>query len=136
VGEVQRVAAFRAALRRFEARSDQAARSADLTPQRYLLLVTIKGAPDGSERATVSEVADRLHMPQTTVSDLVARAERVGLLRRIPSEDDGRMAHLTLTAEGERRLAGCMEALEKDRHELELALSSATNRMRSMGREP
>ena len=56
MGEVQRVAEFRAALRRFQARSDQAARSADLTPQRYLLLVTIKGAPDGSERATVCVV--------------------------------------------------------------------------------
>jgi DNA-binding MarR family transcriptional regulator len=134
VGEVQRVAEFRAALRRFQARSDQAARSADLTPQRYLLLVTIKGAPDGSERATVSEVADRLYMPQTTVSDLVARAEAVGLLRRVPSEVDGRMAHLSLTDEGERRLSGCMEALENDRAELELALSSATRRMRSMGR--
>jgi DNA-binding MarR family transcriptional regulator len=136
VGEVQRVAEFRAALRRFQARSDQAARSASLTPQRYLLLVTIKGAPDGSERATVSEVADRLYMPQTTVSDLVARAEAVGLLRRVPSEVDGRMAHLSLTAEGERRLSGCMEALENDRDELERALSSATSRMRSMGREP
>lgn len=128
------MAEFRAALRRFQARSDQAARSAGLTPQRYLLLVTIKGAPDGSERATVSEVADRLSMPQTTVSDLVARAEAVGLLRRVQSEADGRVAHLSLTDEGERRLSGCMEALESDRRELELALSSATRRMRSMGR--
>jgi DNA-binding MarR family transcriptional regulator len=83
----------------------------------------------------VSEVADRLFMPQTTVSDLVARAEGVGLLRRVPSEVDGRMAHLSLTAEGERRLIGCMEALENDRDELELALSAATRRMRSMSRE-
>lgn len=128
------MAEFRAALRRFQSRTDQAARSASLTPQRYLLLVTIKGAPDGSERATVSEVADRLHMPQTTVSDLVARAEAVGLIRREPSEVDGRVAHLGLTEEGERRLSSCMEALENDRDELEFALSAATRRMRSMGR--
>ena len=128
------MAEFRAALRRFQARTDQAARSARLTPQRYLLLVTIKGAPDGSERATVTELADRLHMPQTTVSDLVARAEAVGLLRRDPSEMDGRIAHITLTPEGECRLSGCMEALENDRDELEWTLSAATRRMRSIGR--
>jgi DNA-binding MarR family transcriptional regulator len=96
--------------------------------------VTIKGAPDGSERATVSEVADRLHMPQTTVSDLVTRAEAVGLIRRRASEVDGRIVYLSLTAEGERRLSGCMEALENDRDELEWTLSAATRRMRSMGR--
>src|SRR5579871_2245563 len=69
VSEAQRVAEFRAGLRRFDARTDQAAKDAGLTPQRYLLLVMIKGAPDGSQSATVSELADRLEMPQTTVSD-------------------------------------------------------------------
>ncbi|HKV68373.1 MAG TPA: hypothetical protein VJN72_09805 [Gaiellales bacterium] len=64
VDEVQRVSEHRVALRTFPARTDRAARSARLTPQRYLLLVTIMGAPDGSGRMTVSEVAERLHMPQ------------------------------------------------------------------------
>lgn len=125
---------FRVALRTFQARADRAARSARLTPQRYLLLVTIMGAPDGNGRMTVSEVAERLHMPQTTVSDLVARAESKGLVRREPSAADGRSADLSLTDEGELRLGICMEALEEDREELETALTAATSRMRSMGR--
>ena len=68
------------------------------------------------------------------MSDLVARAESKRLVRREPSEVDGRSADLSLTDEGELRLGICMEALEDDRDELELALTTATSRMRSMGR--
>jgi DNA-binding MarR family transcriptional regulator len=132
--DVQRVAEFRVALRRFEARSDLAARAAGLTPQRYLLLVAIKGAPDGGEQASVSELADRLEMPQTTVSDLVTRAEDVGLVVREPSALDGRVVHVRLTAEGDRRLADCLDSLDEDRAELERALAAATRRIRSIRR--
>ena len=52
-----RVAEFRAALRRFMRTTERNARSAGLTPQRYLLLLMIKGAADGSERSTVTELA-------------------------------------------------------------------------------
>jgi DNA-binding MarR family transcriptional regulator len=134
LSDVQRVAEFRVALRRFEARSDLAARAAGLTPQRYLLLVAIKGAPDGGEQASVSELADRLEMPQTTVSDLVTRAEDVGLVLREPSALDGRVVHVRLTPEGDRRLADCLDSLDEDRAELERALAAATRRIRSIRR--
>lgn len=134
LSDVQRVAEFRVALRRFEARSDLAARAAGLTPQRYLLLVAIKGAPDGGEQASVSELADRLEMPQTTVSDLVTRAEDVGLVLREPSAIDGRVVHVRLTPEGDRRLADCLDSLDEDRAELERALAAATRRIRSIRR--
>ena len=48
---VVEVASFRAALRSFLADSDRVARASGLTPQRHLLLLMIKGAADGSERA-------------------------------------------------------------------------------------
>ena len=54
VEAVTEVAEFRAALRRFLRQSEKVARSYGLTPQRYLLLLMIKGAPDGSERSTVT----------------------------------------------------------------------------------
>ena len=132
VSEAQRVAEFRAGLRRFHARTDQAAREAGLTPQRYLLLVMIKGAPDGSESATASDLADRLEMPQTTISDLVGRAQTAGLLRRDPSTQDGRVVHLRLSDEGERRLALCIRSLDDDRAELERTLAAASRRLRSL----
>src|SRR5438034_8978158 len=103
--EVARVAEFRASLRRFLRRSERNARGAGLTPQRYLLLLMIKGAPDHSEQSTVTELADRLQLAQSTVTELVRRAEETGLVERERSEVDGRIAHLRLTPEGERRLA-------------------------------
>ncbi|HZD86910.1 MAG TPA: MarR family transcriptional regulator [Gaiellaceae bacterium] len=100
-----RVAALRETLRAFLRESELIAQENGLTPRRHLLLLMIKGAPDGSERATITELASRLRLAQTTVSDLVRRTEEAGLIARGRSPDDGRLAVLRLTAEGERRLA-------------------------------
>jgi DNA-binding MarR family transcriptional regulator len=105
VDDVVSVAEFRSALRRFLRHSERIARQSGLTPQRHLLLLMVKGAPDGSETTTVTDLADRLQLAQSTVTELVSRAEDAGLLRREPSAADGRVAYLRLTAEGERRLA-------------------------------
>ena len=113
-----RGAEFRAALRRFLRRSERTARSSGLTPQRYLLLLMIKGAPDGSEKSTVTELADRLQLAQSTVTELVRRAEEVGLVMRETSSLDGRVAHLRLTEEGERRLARSFSSLAVERDAL------------------
>jgi DNA-binding MarR family transcriptional regulator len=103
--EAARVAEFRASLRRFLRITERNARAAGLTPQRYLLLLMIKGAADLSEQSTVTELADRLQLAQSTVTELVRRAEEIGLVERERSSVDGRIAHLRLTPEGERRLA-------------------------------
>ena len=113
-----RGAEFRSALRRFLRRSERIARSAGLTPQRYLLLLMIKGAPDGSERSTVTELAERLQLAQSTVTELVRRAEEVGLVARETSALDGRVAHLRLTEEGERRLARSFSSIAGERDAL------------------
>ena len=113
-----RGAEFRSALRRFLRRSERIARSSGLTPQRYLLLLMIKGAPDGSEQSTVTELADRLQLAQSTVTELVRRAEEVGLVERKTSSVDGRVAHLRLTVEGERRLAKSFSSLAGEREAL------------------
>lgn len=118
LADYQRAAALRAAVRVFLQRGEQAARRAGLTPQRQLLLLMIKGAPDGRETATVTELAERLRLAQSTVTELVARAEAVGLLEREGSEHDGRVVHLRLTAEGERRLAATVAELRADREAL------------------
>jgi DNA-binding MarR family transcriptional regulator len=121
--EYVRVAEFRSSLRRFLRRSEKVARSVGLTPQRYLLLLMVKGAPDGSERSTVTELAERLQLAQSTVTELVGRAEEAGLLRREPSGLDGRVAHVRLTEEGERRLGEAFTRLESEREELRQALA-------------
>jgi DNA-binding MarR family transcriptional regulator len=103
--EAARVAEFRAALRRFMRTTERNARAAGLTPQRYMLLLMIKGAPDHSERSTVTELAERLQLAQSTVTELVRRAEETGLIDRERSKSDARIAYLRLSPEGERRLA-------------------------------
>jgi DNA-binding MarR family transcriptional regulator len=114
--EVADVAEFRAALRSFLRRSERVARASGLTPQRYLLLLMIKGG--SGERSTVTELSERLQLAQSTVTELVRRAEEVGLVEREPSRDDGRVAHLRLTDEGERRLARAFTDLAEERQQL------------------
>jgi DNA-binding MarR family transcriptional regulator len=116
--EAMEVAALREALREFMRESELIVQANGLTPQRHLLLLMIKGAPDGSERSTVTELAARLRLAQTTVTDLVGRAEDAGLVAREQSGADGRVAILRLTAEGERRLARSFHAHETERQRL------------------
>jgi len=121
------VAEFRAALRSFLRQSERIARRSGLTPQRYLLLLMIKGAPDGSELSTVTELARRLQLAQSTVTELVSRAEEAGLVAREQSGMDGRVAHLRLTGEGERRLRACLTTLDVERRKLRDAIESLTS---------
>jgi DNA-binding MarR family transcriptional regulator len=118
VTDFERAAAFRASLRRFLRVSEDAARRQGLTPRRHLLLLMIKGAPGGAERSTVSELCERLQLAQSTVTELVQRAEEAGLVRRDQADHDGRVALLTLTPEGERKLAAVHEDLRPEREGL------------------
>jgi DNA-binding MarR family transcriptional regulator len=112
------VAEFRAGLRQFLRRSERIARQAGLTPQRYLLLLMIKGAADGSEQSTVTELAERLQLAQSSVTELVRRAEESGLVEREPSQTDARVVHLRLTPEGARRLEQAFTGLATERSQL------------------
>jgi DNA-binding MarR family transcriptional regulator len=117
-----RAAEFRSALRSFLRASEDISRANGLTPQRHLLLLMIKGAPDGSERATIGELVDRLESAQSTVTELAQRAEEAGLVARETSESDGRVFYLHLTAEGERRLARVFRAHANERRRLRAML--------------
>src|ERR1700751_2471080 len=122
-GEAAALAEFRAALRRFARISERNSRAAGLTPQRYLLLLMIKGAPDGEERSTVTELGERLQLAQSTVTELVGRAEETGLVARERSLDDGRIAYLRLTPEGERGRAKAFTTNAGERRALREAFS-------------
>lgn len=118
VDDVIAVAEFRAGLRQFLRRSERVARQSGLTPQRHLLLLMIKGAPGGDEQSTVTELSERLQLAQSTVTELVRRAEEAGLIARRQSERDARVAHLSLTPEGERRLQLSFTGLAGERQQL------------------
>lgn len=118
--EVQRAAAFRSALRRFLARTDEVASAAGLTSQRYDLLLAIKSGTN--ETSTVTELCERLFLRQPAVTELVKRAEEAGLIRRSESALDGRVWMLALTTEGERRLMKAFVGLRDDRRQLAEAM--------------
>jgi DNA-binding MarR family transcriptional regulator len=113
----------RAAVRLFQRRTEDVARRHGLTPQRHALLLMIKGAPHGSERSTVTAFAERLQLAQSTVTELVARAEGLGLIARETDRHDARVSHLRLTPEASRRLAATAAVLARERERLEKVLA-------------
>jgi len=118
VEKAQRVAAFRAGLRTFLGRTEEVARGCGLTPRRYLLLLMVKGAPDGSERLRLTDLAELLKLGRNTVTELVGRAEDAGLVRRETEPGDRRVVLVALTEEGERRLSLAVDGNEQHRREL------------------
>jgi DNA-binding MarR family transcriptional regulator len=120
--EIVATASFRSALRSFLRRTEQYARDNGLTPRQYLLLLLVKGAPDRSEHATISDLVERLALTQSTVTELVQRAEEAGLISRQTSATDGRIIFLQVTPEGNRRLLATYAALGAEREHLLEAL--------------
>lgn len=123
--EYARTAQFRAALRRFARVSRDLLANHGLTERQYVLLVLIRGAPDGAARATISELADGLQLAPNTVTELVRRAEAAGLVARVPNEADGRSIYARLTPEGDRRLARAVRALDFERRRLAEVVAAA-----------
>jgi DNA-binding MarR family transcriptional regulator len=123
VADVVAVAEFRTALRRFARRSERVARQNGLTPQRHALLLMIKGASSGKEQSTVTELSDKLQLAQSTVTELVRRAEEAGLVTRSQSQEDARVTHLRLTPEGDRRLMLSFTELATERAQLRAAFA-------------
>jgi DNA-binding MarR family transcriptional regulator len=132
--EAIRVAAFRAALREFLRTSEEIAQANRLTPRRHLLLLMIKGAPDGSESATITELAERLQLAQSTVTELVKRAVEARLVVRERSVSDARIGHLRLTEEGESRFARVFKSHESEREKLGDILAELELQTRERGR--
>jgi DNA-binding MarR family transcriptional regulator len=127
LAEYQHAAGLRAALRGFLRRGEEVSRAHGLTPQRYLLMLMIHGAPNGSQQATVSDLAQRLALAQSTVTELVDRSEAAGLVTRIASDTDARVVFVRLTAEGERRLAPAVTGLRAERAALRKLVSGSAD---------
>ena len=129
------IAEFRAALRTFLRQSETVSTKWGLTPQRYLLLLAIKGAPDGSQRSSFTELARRLKLSRNTVTEICTRAEEAGLLAREPSEEDGRVVYVRLTKEGDRRLCGAIAETEADRASFARAFDRVSDSFRVATRQ-
>ena len=67
-------------LRRFLRRSEEVSRKHGLTPRQYLLLLMIKASEESPDPATIGRLVERLALTQSTVTELVQRAEEAGLV--------------------------------------------------------
>lgn len=101
--EYESLAAFRFALRQFLRFSEEAAQTANLTPQQHQALLAIKGFP-GRETVNIHELAERLHLRHHSAVELVDRLAGEKLARRLPDKSDGRKVLIALTARGEQVL--------------------------------
>ena len=102
--DYQALARFRYALRSFQRFSEEAARSAGLTPAQHQLLLAVRGW-DGDGPPAVSDLAERLQQKLHSTTELVNRGASNGLLIRAADPADHRRTLVTLTDEGAAKLA-------------------------------
>src|SRR4051794_16921063 len=96
--------AVRTTLRRFLRWSEEEAATEGLTPAQHQLLLAIRGHDD--ERGpTIGDVAAVLLVRHHSAVELVDRAAKAGLVRRVGDRDDDRVVRLRLTPTAARRLS-------------------------------
>src|SRR5947209_13720761 len=108
--EYQALAEMRYRIRKFVGEGDAVARAAGLKPQQYLLLLALRGLPEGEE-ATIRALADRLALKHHSAVELIDRLETHGYVRRSRNRDDRRQVLVTLLPRGEKLL----EEVARDR---------------------
>lgn len=107
--DYRKLAAFRAALRRFLRKSEEIVQAAGFTPQQHQALLAIKGF-GGETRPTIKDVATLLRIRHNSAVGLISRLEAHGYLRRIASQGDRRCVLLELTPKGEGMLQRLTQA--------------------------
>src|ERR1700710_836698 len=111
--QLPELAEFRFHLRRFLSFSETAAESVGISVQQYQLLQVVGTVPEGSV-CSVSYIADRMLLRHNSAVELVDRAERSGLVRRIADEADHRRSLVEATERGELLLISLAEAHLKE----------------------
>ena len=97
--QYQRLLAFRTALRRFDQWSRRAAEEHGLTHAQHQLLLAVRGS-DTVGGPTIGEIAEALLVRHHTATELVDRAQQLGLVERVRSTLDARRVQLRLSAHG------------------------------------
>jgi DNA-binding MarR family transcriptional regulator len=101
--EYRALAELRYRIRHFLREGDSVARAAGLEPQQYLLLLAIRGLPEGEE-ATIRTLAERLALKHHSVVELIDRLQARGYVVRSRNREDRRRVLVSLLPRGERLL--------------------------------
>lgn len=102
--ELEALARFRSALRRFLAFSEQAAGELGMTTQWYQALLVIKTFR-GGDHISVGELAEQLMIKDHSAAELVSRLVHVKLVKRKSDPSDRRRSLVIITPSGDRSLA-------------------------------
>src|SRR5256885_10425173 len=102
-GEYRSLAELRYPIRLFLGEGDAVARAAGLEPQHYLLLLTVRGLPEGEE-STIRVLAERLALKHHSTVELIDRLEAHGYVRRSREREDRRRVLILLLSPGGRIL--------------------------------
>ncbi len=112
---LDRLAEFRYQLRKFLSFSETEAERFGIATQQYQLMQVIGALPPG-ESASISFLAERMILRHNSTVELVDRAERAGLVKRVADPRDLRRSLVVLTPHGEnvlaRMVASHLEELE------------------------
>jgi DNA-binding MarR family transcriptional regulator len=101
--ELEALANFRLALRKFLAFSEAAAADMGLTMQWYQALLVIKTFP-GDGHISVGELADQLMIRDHSAAELVSRLDQAKLVKRKTDPSDRRRSLILITPSGSRCL--------------------------------
>ena len=101
--EYRALAELRYRIRHFIQEGDAAAQRSSLEPQQYLMLLAIRGLPQGAV-ATIRTLAERMVLKHHSAVELIDRMESHGLVRRIRSEGDKREVCVSLLPQGSKLL--------------------------------
>jgi DNA-binding MarR family transcriptional regulator len=132
------LAELRYQIRRFLRLREVAARRAGVEPQRYLLLLQVKGLA-GRQSPTIGVLAERLQLRHNSVVELVDRLVTLGMVARRRDGSDRREVCVVLRPEGEaalKRLAlFSLRELRTEGPALMLALNRLVGSGRGAGRQ-
>ena len=133
--EYRALAELRYRIRKFVRDGDIVARSAGLEPQQYLLLLAIRGMPEGEE-PTIRSLAERLALKHQSTVELIDRLESHGYVRRARSRDDRRRVLVSLLPRGEQLLEEVAQQRISELRSSGTAFVNAISALLEAGRSP
>jgi DNA-binding MarR family transcriptional regulator len=133
--EYRALAELRYRIRKFVRDGDIVARSAGLEAQQYLLLLAIRGMPEGEE-PTIRSLAERLALKHQSTVELIDRLESHGYVRRARSRDDRRRVLVSLLPRGEQLLEEVAQQRISELRSSGTAFVNAISALLEAGRSP
>lgn len=102
--DYQRLADLREGLRGYLSWAEERARDHATTPVQFQLVLAVRASAE-PEGPTVGDLAEALRLKHHSVVGLLDRAENAGLVRRLRDSENGARVRVSLTTDGEDRLA-------------------------------